>query len=46
MLADRGLAPALETLASRSPLPLSVEGVPEERLAEPLEAAVYFVVAE
>ena len=46
VLADRGLAPALETLASRSPLPLYVEGVPEERLAEPLEAAVYFVVAE
>ena len=40
VLADRGLAPALETLASRSPLPLHVEGVPEERLAEPLEAAV------
>jgi signal transduction histidine kinase len=46
VLADRGLAPALETLASRSPLPLIVSGVPEERLAEPLEAAVYFVVAE
>ena len=46
VLADRGLAPALETLASRSPLPVSVDGVPEERLAEPLEAAVYFVVAE
>ncbi len=46
VLADRGLAPALETLASRSPLPLSVEGVPEERLAGPVEAAVYFVVAE
>src|SRR3954468_8433083 len=46
VLSDRGLAPALETLASRSPLPLSVEGVPQERLAEPVEAAVYFVVAE
>jgi signal transduction histidine kinase len=46
VLSDRGLAPALETLASRSPLPLSVEGVPEQRLAEPVEAAVYFVVAE
>src|SRR4051812_19207990 len=46
VLADRGLAPALETLASRSSLPLVIEGVPEERLAEPLEAAVYFVVAE
>ena len=46
VLADRGLAPALETLASRAPLPVIVDGVPEERLAEPLEAAVYFVVAE
>jgi signal transduction histidine kinase len=46
ILADRGLAPALETLASRAPLPVLVEGVPDQRLAEPLEAAVYFVVAE
>jgi len=46
VLADRGLAPALETLASRAPLPVIVEGVPEERLEEPLEAAVYFVIAE
>ena len=46
VLADRGLAAALETLASRSPLPLTLEGVPEGRLAEPLEAAAYFVVAE
>jgi signal transduction histidine kinase len=46
VLADRGLAPALETLASRAPLPVSVEGVPDERLGEPVEAAVYFVVAE
>jgi len=46
VLADRGLAPALETLASRAPLPVLVEGVPEERLGTALEAAVYFVVAE
>src|SRR4051794_39789175 len=46
VLADRGLAPALENLAARAPLPVTVEGVPDERLAEPLEAAVYFVVAE
>jgi signal transduction histidine kinase len=46
VLADRGLAAALETLATRSPLPLVVEGVPEGRLSEPLEAAAYFVVAE
>jgi len=46
VLADRGLAAALETLATRSPLPLLLEGVPDGRLAEPLEAAAYFVVAE
>jgi signal transduction histidine kinase len=46
VLADRGLAPALETLAARAPLPMYVEGVPAERLGEPVEAAVYFVVAE
>ncbi len=46
VLADRGLAPALDTLAARAPLPVTVEGVPERRLGEPLEAAIYFVVAE
>jgi signal transduction histidine kinase len=46
VLADRGLAPALEMLATRSPLPVIVEGVPEDRLGTALEAAVYFVVAE
>jgi signal transduction histidine kinase len=46
VLADRGLAAALETLATRSPLPMIVEGVPEERLTAALEAALYFVVAE
>jgi signal transduction histidine kinase len=46
VLADRGLAPALENLATRAPLPVIVEGVPEERLGSALEAALYFVVAE
>src|SRR5439155_12529255 len=46
VLADRGLAPALQMLTARAPLPVLVEGVPEERLDAPLEAAVYFVVAE
>jgi signal transduction histidine kinase len=46
VLADRGLAPALEMLATRSTLPVLIEGVPEERLGMALEAAVYFVVAE
>jgi signal transduction histidine kinase len=46
VLADRGLKPALENLAARATLPVTVEGVPEERLAPPVEAAIYFVVAE
>jgi signal transduction histidine kinase len=46
VLADRGLAPALENLAARAPLPVTVEGVPPQRLAPPVEAAIYFVVAE
>jgi signal transduction histidine kinase len=46
VLADLGLAPALDSLAARAPLPVGVEGVPAERLGETLEAAVYFIVAE
>ncbi|HSK14731.1 MAG TPA: PAS domain-containing protein [Gaiellaceae bacterium] len=45
VLSDRGLGPALEALASRSPLPIALE-LPEERLPEPVEAAAYYVVAE
>jgi signal transduction histidine kinase len=46
VLSDRGLEPALEALAGRSPVPVALEGVPDERLPEPIEAAAYFVVAE
>ncbi len=46
ILADRGLAPALAGLASRAPLPVAIETVPDERLPERLEAAVYYVIAE
>src|SRR3954453_10628431 len=46
VLADRGLAPALKTPAPPAPMPVSVGAVPEHPLPEPLEAAVYFVVAE
>ena len=45
VLTERGLGPALESLASRSPLPVAVEA-PDERLPEPVEAAAYFVVSE
>jgi len=46
VLTDRGLAPALQSLANRSPFPVKVAGVPEVRLPEPVEAALYYVVAE
>jgi signal transduction histidine kinase len=46
ILSDRGLEPALEALAGRSPIPIELEAVPNERLPEAIEAAAYFVVAE
>jgi signal transduction histidine kinase len=46
VLTDRGLEPALEALAERAPLPVSLEQMPAERLPAPVEAAAYFVVAE
>jgi signal transduction histidine kinase len=46
VLTDRGLAPALRSLANRAPFPVRIAGVPSRRLAEPVEAAVYYLVAE
>src|SRR4051794_2341946 len=46
VLTDRGLAAALESLADSAPLPVDVIGAPEERIAEAVEAAAYFVIAE
>lgn len=46
VLSDRGLDPAVETLAGRLPLPVQVEAKLGERVAEPVELAAYFVVAE
>jgi PAS domain S-box-containing protein len=45
ILTDRGLEPALEALAARSPVPVDLE-TPSERLPEPVEAAAYYVVSE
>jgi signal transduction histidine kinase len=45
VLTDRGLRPALESLAARVPIPVTVEA-PDERLAPDVEAAAYYVVAE
>jgi len=45
VLTDRGLRPALEMLASRTPVPVEVVA-PEERFAPEAEAAAYYVIAE
>jgi signal transduction histidine kinase len=46
VLTDRGLATALETLASRAPVPVELGALPADRLPEAVELAAYFVVAE
>ena len=46
ILTDRGLAPALEALAGRSPVPVAIHSLPEERLPAQVEAAAYYVVSE
>jgi signal transduction histidine kinase len=46
VLTDRGLSAALETLATRSPMPVEIGQVPPGRLPAPVETSAYFVVAE
>jgi signal transduction histidine kinase len=46
LLSDRGLDPAVETLAGRAPLPVEVETTLGDRVPEPVELAAYFVVSE
>ena len=46
VLADRGLAAAVEALAGRAPVPVAVEATLPRRLAPVVESAAYFVVAE
>jgi PAS domain S-box-containing protein len=46
VLTDRGLPAALEALAVRSRVPVEIEQAPQERLSTPVEAAVYYLVAE
>lgn len=46
VLSDRGLAAALDALASRSPVFVELGELPANRLPAPVEAAAYFVVAE
>jgi signal transduction histidine kinase len=46
VLSDRGLDPALQSLANRAPFAVEIVGVPPLRLDEGVEAAIYYVVAE
>jgi signal transduction histidine kinase len=46
VLTERGLAPALESLAGRSPLPVDLQLPQGERLPRRVEAAAYYVVSE
>ena len=46
VLSDRGLDPAIDALASRSPMPVEIEKRLGERVPDEVELAAYFVVAE
>jgi signal transduction histidine kinase len=46
VLSQRGLDAALESLASRSTVPVELDTALTERLPSPVETAAYFVVAE
>ena len=46
ILTDRGLGAAVEALASRLPVPASVEATLDRRLPAPVEASIYFFVSE
>jgi signal transduction histidine kinase len=46
VLTDRGLEAAIEALASRAPVPVTVQADADERLPGPVESAAYFVVSE
>jgi len=46
ILTEGGLGPALRALARRSAVPVSLDITKERRLAEPIEAAAYFVASE
>jgi len=46
ILTERGLGPALQALVNRTPVRVEITELPEERLAKPVEAAAYYVIAE
>ena len=46
ILSDHGLATALESLASRAPMPVELDVELEQRPPEPVEIAAYYLVCE
>jgi signal transduction histidine kinase len=46
VLTERGLGPALASLADRATVPVEVKALPRERLPRRVEAAAYYVVSE
>ena len=46
ILTNRGLAAALNDLATRAPVPVELAAVPPERLPDAVESTVYFLVSE
>jgi signal transduction histidine kinase len=46
VLASGGLRPALQALARRSPVPVRLDLVAQQRLPEQVEVSVYYIVAE
>jgi signal transduction histidine kinase len=46
VLADRGLVGGLEALALQCPVPVDLDLAPVQRLAAPVESALYFAAAE
>src|SRR5215204_1426792 len=45
-LSAHGLSSALRSLGLNSPLPLRIDAMPEQRLPDPVEVTVYYLVAE
>jgi len=45
-LTTQGLHSALSAIADRAPVPVRVTHIPKERLPEPVEVAIYYLVAE
>ncbi|HET8952882.1 MAG TPA: ATP-binding protein [Solirubrobacteraceae bacterium] len=46
VLTERGLEPALASLAGRAPVPVTLDAPRGDRLPEPVESAAYFVASE